>query len=210
MYGLRQNITANAKHLLVKSTQAPSMTSIRYIGQPSPAHVTRPSITIKIASSWGNPLFIRVKPTLRFGSIHRVIAERLGMCEKSLRLFYDGQSLQGHQTVGGVGMEEGDTIDAHINQLGGKPVIYLFPPISSKPLDVRVELSLSPSWSLSAIYPLHSGLTRTDLSYGQNTSWTVRADSDGALHDKQSGVDVSYLYWEATCVSLYSRIQQPF
>ena len=36
----------------------------------------------------------------------------------------------------------------------------------------------------------------------QSLTWTVEAEPDGRLVDKTPGVEVAYLYWEATCVML--------
>ena len=80
---------------------------------------------------------------------------------------------------------------------GRKPVIYLYPP-SCIP-DVIVELFLTSSWSFSAIYPL----PQTAISSGENKipaqslTWEIEAEPDGTLVEKTSGVEVSYLYWEA-------------
>ena len=96
-------------------------------------------------------------------------------------------------------MKEGDVIEWRVEQRGGKPVIYIMPPRTSPAVAATVELALSRSWSLSAIYPLHPDATRGNRSYGQKTSWTVQADSNGVLRDKATGAEVSYLYWEAMC-----------
>lgn len=84
-----------------------------------------------------------------------------------------------------------------------KPVIYLFPP--SRLPDVTVELLLTSSWSFSAIYPLpQTAITPSEKQIaGQSLTWTVEAEPDGRLVDKISGTEVSYLYWEATCVMLF-------
>ena len=84
-----------------------------------------------------------------------------------------------------------------------KPVIYLYPP--SHLSDVTVELLLTSSWSFSAIYPLpQTAITsgETHQIAPQSLTWTVDAEPDGRLVDKTSGVEVSYLYWEATYVML--------
>jgi len=77
-----------------------------------------------------------------------------------------------------------------------KPVIYLFPP--STLADVTVELALVPSWRLSAVHPP----PRTTIPPGephtaQSVTWSVAAEPNGMLVDKTTGMEVSYLYWEA-------------
>ena len=84
-----------------------------------------------------------------------------------------------------------------------KPVIYLYPP--SRLPEVTVELLLTSSWSFSAIYPL----PKTAITPGekpiaaQSLIWTVEAEPDGKLVEKTTGVEVTYLYWEATYVILF-------
>jgi hypothetical protein len=63
-----------------------------------------------------------------------------------------------------------------------------------------VELLLTPSWSFSAIYPLPqtAGVTSSEKQItAQSLTWTVEAEPDGKLVEKTSGVEVTYLYWEA-------------
>jgi hypothetical protein len=74
------------------------------------------------------------------------------------------------------------------------------------PRPVYVEVLLTSSWSFSAIYPLPQGAItpgqKQQLS-AQSLTWTVDAEPDGRLVDKTSGVEVTYLYWEATYVMLF-------
>jgi hypothetical protein len=79
-----------------------------------------------------------------------------------------------------------------------KPVIYLYPP--SRLPDVVVELLLTSSWSFSAVYPspqtaIPSGETQIAA---QSLTWAIEAEPDGRLVEKTTGVEVTYLYWEAT------------
>ena len=84
-----------------------------------------------------------------------------------------------------------------------KPVIYLYPP--SRLSDVTVELLLAPSWSFSAIYPLpQTAITSCEKQIdAQSLTWSVEAEPDGKLVEKTSGVEVAYLYWEATYVMMF-------
>ncbi|KAG1869446.1 hypothetical protein DFJ58DRAFT_766224 [Suillus subalutaceus] len=70
-----------------------------------------------------------------------------------------------------------------------EPVIYLYSPSD---IDVSVKLSLIPEWSLSVIYPV---VTTED--HGQRLEWNVHTHQDGNLTEHNSGLDVSYLFWEA-------------
>ena len=67
---------------------------------------------------------------------------------------------------------------------------------------MTVELILTSSWSFSAIYPLpQTTITSGEKRIGgQSLTWNVEAEPDGRLVDKTSGVEVTYLYWEAMYV----------
>ena len=79
---------------------------------------------------------------------------------------------------------------------GGKPVIYLYPP--SNLTDVTVELSLTSSWRLSAVHPPPmTTLPPGEPHTAQSLTWAVAVEPNGTLVDKTSGMEVSYLYWEA-------------
>ncbi|KAE9400968.1 hypothetical protein BT96DRAFT_975007 [Gymnopus androsaceus JB14] len=51
-------------------------------------------------------------------------------------------------------MEDCDIVDVYLDQVDGKPVIYLFPPKKSKEMDFTVDLSLVSQWKFSAAYPV--------------------------------------------------------
>ena len=80
-----------------------------------------------------------------------------------------------------------------------KPVIYLYPP--SRLQDVIVELFLTSSWSFSAVYPSPqtASVPSDENRIGtQSLTWAIEAEPDGKLVEKTTGVEASYLYWEAT------------
>jgi hypothetical protein len=61
------------------------------------------------------------------------------------------------------------------------------------------------SWSFSTIYPLpKTAITPGEKQLAtQSLTWTIEAESDGKLVEKTSGVEATYLYWEATYVMLF-------
>ncbi|KAF6748215.1 hypothetical protein DFP72DRAFT_1015529 [Ephemerocybe angulata] len=74
---------------------------------------------------------------------------------------------------------------------GAKPVIYLYPPT---PTRVSTKLALVPEWEFSAIYPVVPA-KRTEA--GEGLEWVVDAAPNGVLKEVGSGMEMSYLYWEA-------------
>ncbi|KAJ7592407.1 hypothetical protein C8J56DRAFT_928596 [Mycena floridula] len=71
-----------------------------------------------------------------------------------------------------------------------KPVIYLQNP---EELDASVSLSLTKEWTFSAIYPV----VPVKGQDGEKITWDVRTRKDGSLVQNDTGLEVSYLYWEA-------------
>ena len=179
-----------------------SFTTQRVSSHPTSHEPTTSDLkfSVTIASMSGaREVIVRVKPSTKVGSIRRFIAQNYDMCEDSVGIMYEGLQPDDHVTFSRLGVKEGDVIEWRVEQRGGKPVIYIMPPRTSPAVAATVELALSGSWSLSAIYPLHPDATRGNRSYGQKTSWAVQADSNGVLRDKATGAEVSYLYWEAMC-----------
>ncbi|KAG1844209.1 hypothetical protein DFJ58DRAFT_664859 [Suillus subalutaceus] len=95
-----------------------------------------------------------------------------------------------NRSIRSYNVRDGDPISLRAKSLLlKKPVIYLYSPSD---IDVSVKLSLIPEWSLSVIYPV---VTTED--HGQRLEWNVRTHQDGSLTEHNSGLDVSYLFWEA-------------
>ncbi|KAG9096412.1 hypothetical protein FRC07_010938, partial [Ceratobasidium sp. 392] len=80
---------------------------------------------------------------------------------------------------------------------GGKPVIYLLPPVPTS--NIHIRLSLADTWEFSALYPPTPITDETSSAgdYGQSVAWNVDAKPDGTLLDHRTRREVSYLFWEA-------------
>ncbi|KAI0719183.1 hypothetical protein C8T65DRAFT_736878 [Cerioporus squamosus] len=98
-----------------------------------------------------------------------------------------------NRTLGQLGVHQNDFLYVTLPQRGGKPVIYLFPPTSIP--DVTVSVRLVPQWNFSHIYPVSDIKSLAD---GKHTvTWSVSASPSGALVEKSTGLELSYLFWEA-------------
>jgi hypothetical protein len=73
-----------------------------------------------------------------------------------------------------------------------KPVIYIFAPSA---MDVSVTLSLIPELRLSAVYPVVP--IKRLVPAGEQVQWKVRAIPGGCLIEANTGLETSYLFWEA-------------
>lgn len=129
--------------------------------------------------------------------LRRKVGEVLGLAPEDFHLVFFGDYLNDTGTLASYGVESEDEIDVHERQVGGKPVIYLFPP--ARMLNIQTKLCLVKSWKFSAIYPLasiHSNKSAND-SIGESVAWIVDANPDGTLFDHETGREVTYLFWEA-------------
>lgn len=136
--------------------------------------------------------------------LYELIDPQAGYSASNSNLMFGNSYLNNERTFSDYGIISGDTVllipkpirGQRVRRLVRKPVIYLHPP-SSLP-DVTVELTLTSSWRFYAVYPP----PRTTVPPGephtaQSLTWTVAAGPNGTLVDKTSGVEVSYLFWEA-------------
>jgi hypothetical protein len=129
---------------------------------------------------------VEVRKSTLIKSVIRVAEWKFGQNPETFWPCYQGERISGG-VVSDYDMEDGDVIDFHIQQYGGKPVVCLYSPSD---IDASVNLFLIPEWRFSAIYPAVS--TKPD-----HVEWNVRTHQDGSLTEKNSGLDVSYLFWEA-------------
>ena len=111
----------------------------------------------------------------------------------------EAQRCSEFDTVEKIGLEDGDGLHLLEKVTGGKPVIYLFSP---KMLEAEVKLSLIPQWNFSAIYPVVPIKPRTVRS-NEQVAWRVRTHANGDLTELTTGLNVTYLFWEAQYVHFF-------
>jgi ubiquitin C len=122
------------------------------------------------------------------------VQDQDGTLPEDQRLIYGGKQLDDDRLLANCGIPSGAMIHLVLRQRGGKPVIYLYPPTATR---VSTKLSLVPEWEFSAIYPVvHAKATPE----GQELEWVVDASPNGTLKEVGTGLEASYLYWEAEYV----------
>jgi hypothetical protein len=129
-----------------------------------------------------------------------IAARKLGKEDGDFRGLVDGCIIGPEETMASCAIEDGFQIDLRRYQVGGKPVIYLYAPSD---IEASVTLSLTPEWRFSAVYPV----VPTKRSFGRHVQWNVRTHQDGSLTELNTGLDVSYLFWEAEQVHYMSVCQ---
>ena len=100
-------------------------------------------------------------------------------------------------TVRMLGLNHGDVIECNsipiLRVRGRKPVIYLYSPSE---IFASVTLSLIRQWKFSAIYPVVP-IKRVEGHLHEELEWKVRVCANGLLTERNTGLDVAYLFWEA-------------
>lgn len=147
-------------------------------------------VRVKLVLKSGDILPVTMKRSKRVQSLVDIAARTEGQCPTTYRTVWDESRMDHARSIGSYDIEDGDFIYLYEEQVGGKPVIYLYSPSD---VDVSVKLSLSPEWSFSAIYPV----VTLKQENRQHIEWNVRTHQDGNLTERNTGLDVSYLFWEA-------------
>ncbi|KAG1844211.1 hypothetical protein DFJ58DRAFT_31306 [Suillus subalutaceus] len=159
-------------------------------------------ITIKLVFPSGEIQTTKVSREMRVDKLIADVSQTLGHGPTDLIAFNNsnlksrglgGIMMSENRSIGSYNIKDGDSINLRVSKLKSlllkKPVIYLYSPSD---IDVSVKLSLIPEWCLSVIYPI---VTTED--HGQRLEWNIRTHQDGSLTEHNSGLDVSYLFWEA-------------
>ncbi|KAG2746392.1 hypothetical protein P692DRAFT_201867792 [Suillus brevipes Sb2] len=152
-------------------------------------------LTIKVVFPSGEIQTAKISRAMR---VEELVADASKILGRSPKAIWGGAIMREDRSIGSYGIEDGDSIILQVSLSFAKPVIYLFSPSD---IDVSVKLSLIPEWTLSVIYPV---VTTEDQ--GQRLEWNVRTHQNGSLTEHNSGLDVSYLFWEAeTNVEAFPR-----
>jgi hypothetical protein len=146
----------------------------------------------------GEELVVRLRPDHKIESIYLAAAKKWGSGH-DWNLVFETQRCPASATIEKMGLEDGDQLDLFIEQTGGKPVIYLFSP---KTLEAEVKVSLIAQWNICAVYPVVPIKPRTARS-NEQVAWRVRTHSNGDLTELTTGLNVTYLFWEAQYVHCF-------
>ncbi|KAK9235221.1 ubiquitin-related domain-containing protein [Lipomyces kononenkoae] len=75
-------------------------------------------LNIKVTDN-NNEVFFRIRKTTALKKLMDTFCERQGKARSSLRFLYDGERINETDTPDALGMQDGDTLEVHQEQIGG-------------------------------------------------------------------------------------------
>ena len=83
---------------------------------------TRPAdLTLECHSRALTAVFFKCKPDTKLEKLMRAFCTRQGVAMESVRFLFDGNRIRENQTPNELEMEDGDSIDVVVAQVGGTP-----------------------------------------------------------------------------------------
>jgi len=77
------------------------------------------TINVKVLSSTGDEIFFKIKRSTKLVKLQGAYAGKVGKDIGSIRFLYDGNRINESDTPDTLGMEDNDTIDVMVEQVGG-------------------------------------------------------------------------------------------
>ncbi|KAK7452722.1 SUMO protein smt3 [Stygiomarasmius scandens] len=76
-------------------------------------------INVKVVSSTGDEVFFKIKRSTKLSKLQGAYAAKVGKDVGSIRFLYDGSRISETDTPASLDMEDNDTIDVMVEQVGG-------------------------------------------------------------------------------------------
>lgn len=83
-------------------------------------------INVKVVSSTGDEVFFKIKRNTKLSKLQGAYANKVGKDVGSIRFLYDGSRINDDDTPSTLDMEDNDTIDVMVEQVGGSSPAYLY------------------------------------------------------------------------------------
>lgn len=81
--------------------------------------VDNQTINVKVVSAMGDEVFFKIKRTTKLSKLQGAYASKVGKDVNSIRFLYDGTRINDDDTPATLEMEDNDTIDVMVEQVGG-------------------------------------------------------------------------------------------
>ncbi|KAL5511958.1 SMT3 [Sanghuangporus vaninii] len=76
-------------------------------------------INIKVLSAQGEEVFFKIKRSTKLSKLQTAYAHKIGKEVNTIRFLYDGERINEDDTPNSLEMEDNDTIDVMVEQVGG-------------------------------------------------------------------------------------------
>jgi len=76
-------------------------------------------INVKVVSAQGEEVFFKIKRSTKLSKLQGAYANKVGKDVSSIRFLYDGARINDDDTPASLDMEDNDTIDVMVEQVGG-------------------------------------------------------------------------------------------
>ncbi|KAA1470937.1 small ubiquitin-related modifier [Dentipellis sp. KUC8613] len=76
-------------------------------------------INVKVVSSGGEEVFFKIKRNTKLSKLQGAYANKVGKDVGSIRFLYDGSRINDDDTPASLDMDDNDTIDVMVEQVGG-------------------------------------------------------------------------------------------
>ncbi|KAI0086062.1 ubiquitin-like protein [Irpex rosettiformis] len=76
-------------------------------------------INIKVLTQTGEEVYFKIKRNTKLSKLQGAYANKVGKDVGSIRFLYDGNRIQDDDTPASLDMEDNDTIDVMVEQVGG-------------------------------------------------------------------------------------------
>lgn len=90
----------------------PSSESTKTEGEPNKLNIT-------VAGQDGNEIVFQVKTSTKWSKIHNAYCSHRAISPGTMRLFFEGRRVSNDLTIADYQLEEGDQVDAVLQQTGG-------------------------------------------------------------------------------------------
>ncbi|EIM84749.1 small ubiquitin-like modifier [Stereum hirsutum FP-91666 SS1] len=77
-------------------------------------------INVKVISATGEEVFFKIKRNTKLSKLQGAYAAKVGKDVTSIRFLYDGTRINDDDTPTSLDMEDNDTIDVMVEQVGGR------------------------------------------------------------------------------------------
>ncbi|KAH9961922.1 small ubiquitin-related modifier [Russula dissimulans] len=89
------------------------------LSQPPVKEEKDQTINVKVVSSSGEEVYFKIKRTTKLSKLQGAYANKVGKDVGSIRFLYDGARINDDDTPQTLEMEDNDTIDVMVEQVGG-------------------------------------------------------------------------------------------